>query len=59
MIGPIKGDTGYYLLQVDDKPGGRPRSALAGPPLQAGVSDAEYRDYVRGDLLSGDFKDYF
>ena len=59
LIGPIKGDTGYRLVRLDDKKASgvsqRMKDLLAG----AGVTDAEYRAYVRGDLLESAFSDYF
>jgi parvulin-like peptidyl-prolyl isomerase len=59
LVGPIKGDTGYRLVRLDDtKASGidqRMRQLLS----DAGVTDAEYRAYVRGDLLDTAFGDYF
>ncbi|HEX6139239.1 MAG TPA: peptidylprolyl isomerase [Candidatus Limnocylindria bacterium] len=59
VIGPTKTDEGWYLLRVDDvKPAG-PDKQLSDLLDAAGVSDAEYRDYVRTTLLQRKFQDYF
>jgi parvulin-like peptidyl-prolyl isomerase len=59
LLGPIKDDTGYRLVRVDGKKAAgidrRFRELLS----DAGVSDADYRAYVRGDLIKTAFRDYF
>jgi parvulin-like peptidyl-prolyl isomerase len=59
LVGPIKGDTGYRLVQVDDKKAAGPNQRLKDLLSTAGVTDADYRAYVRGDLLKTAFNDYF
>jgi parvulin-like peptidyl-prolyl isomerase len=59
VVGPLKNDSGWYLLKVDDL-----RPAGDNEPLREyltalGVSDETYRDYVRQELLRGRFQDYF
>ena len=58
MIGPIKNDTGWYLLKVDDARR-RARQDARLLPLEGGVTDEEYRDYIRQEVLRGDFQQYF
>jgi parvulin-like peptidyl-prolyl isomerase len=59
LIGPIKGDTGYRLVRVDDRKAAGTYQRLKDLLSAAGVSDAEYRAYVRGDLLKSAFDDHF
>jgi parvulin-like peptidyl-prolyl isomerase len=59
VIGPIKDDEGYHLLHLDDEKGEGPNQHLFDLLQSSGVSDAEYRTYVRGDLLRTAFNDYF
>lgn len=59
VAGPLRNDQGWYLLRVDErKPAGRDElfDNLLG---QANVSDAEFRAYVRTDLLETAFGEYF
>jgi parvulin-like peptidyl-prolyl isomerase len=59
VAGPLRNDQGWYLLRVDErKPAGRDElfDNLLG---QANVSDAEFRAYVRNDLLQTAFGEYF
>ncbi|MEO8638745.1 MAG: peptidylprolyl isomerase [Chloroflexota bacterium] len=59
LVGPIKGDTGYRLVRVDDTKAAGTDQRLKDLLSAAGVTDAEYRGYVRGDLLKAAFDDYF
>lgn len=59
LVGPIKGDTGYRLVRLDDRKAAGPNQRLKDLLSAAGVSDAEYRAYVRGELLRTAFNDYF
>jgi len=59
LVGPIKGDTGYRLVRVDDRKAAGTNQRLKDLLAAAGVSDAEYRAYVRGDLLKSAFDDHF
>jgi parvulin-like peptidyl-prolyl isomerase len=59
LVGPIKGDAGYRLVHVDDKKAAGSDQRLKDLLSAAGVTDAEYRAYVRGDLLKSAFDDYF
>jgi parvulin-like peptidyl-prolyl isomerase len=59
LVGPIKDDAGYHLLHVDDRRAAGPNQRLKDLLSAAGVTEAEYRAYVRGDLLKTTFRDYF
>lgn len=59
LLGPIKGETGYRLVRLDAKKAGGPNVRLRNLLSDVGVSDAEYRAYVRGDLMRTAFRDYF
>jgi parvulin-like peptidyl-prolyl isomerase len=59
VIGPIKDDGGYHLLRLDDEKAEGPNQHLSDLLQSSGVSDVEYRTYVRGDLLTTAFNDHF
>jgi peptidyl-prolyl cis-trans isomerase SurA len=59
VIGPTRSDDGWYLVRLDDLAEEHADEELANFLDAAGISDAEYRDYVRLDLLQGKFRDYF
>ena len=59
LVGPLKGDTGYRLVHVDDKKAAGPNQRLKDLLSTAGVTDADYRAYIRGDLLKTAFNGYF
>jgi len=59
LVGPVKGDTGYRLVHVDDKKAAGPNQRLKDLLSTAGVTDGDYRAYIRGDLLKTAFNDYF
>jgi parvulin-like peptidyl-prolyl isomerase len=59
VIGPIKDDNGYHLLHLDDSKAEGPNQDLIDLLSSSGVTDAEYRTYVRGDLLKTAFNAYF
>jgi peptidyl-prolyl cis-trans isomerase SurA len=59
VIGPIKNDSGWYLLKVDDRQVGGRDTILDDFLSSLGVSDEEYRDYIRQEVLRGDFQQYF
>ncbi len=59
LLGPIKGDTAYAVLKVDDV-----RKAATDTTLQkllssVKASDADYRDYIHDELYKTAFSDYF
>ena len=59
VVGPLKSDTGWFLLKVDDRqPAGRDElldEFLAG----AGVTDDVYHDYVRQELFRQQVQEFF
>jgi len=59
VLGPLQNDEGWYLLRVDEREDERPNENLSNFLQAAGISDQEYRDYVRQDLLQTAFRDYF
>ena len=59
VVGPLENEDGWYLLRVNERLDERPNDRLAEFLQAAGVSDAAYRDYVRQDLLQGEFRTYF
>ncbi len=59
LLGPLKGDTGYRLVHVDGKKAAATDRRFQELLSNAGVTDAEYRAYVRGDLMKAAFRDYF
>ncbi len=59
LVGPIKDETGYHLLRLEDSKAEGPDQRLKDLLSAAGVTDAEYRVYIRGELLKTAFNDYF
>ena len=59
LIGPTKDDSGYHILRLEARRPAGPDRRLLDLLGAAGVSDASYRDYVRGELLRDAFKDHF
>jgi parvulin-like peptidyl-prolyl isomerase len=59
VIGPIRNDTGWYLLKVDDRENAGRNETLDQFLSDIGVSDDEYRDYIRQEVLRGEFQQYF
>ena len=59
LVGPVKDDNGYHVLRLEARqPAGRDER-LVDLLATAGVSDASYRAYVRGELLRDAFNDHF
>ncbi len=59
VVGPIRTDTGWYLLKVDDRQAAGRDELLDSFLSEAGITDAEYHDYIRQEVLRGDFQQYF
>lgn len=59
LVGPTKDATGYHLLRVEAKKAQGPNARLKQALQDLGVSDGEYRTYVRGVLLDTAFRAYF
>lgn len=59
LLGPTKDDTGYHLLRLEAKKAKGPDTRLIESLQSYGVGDAEYRTYVRGELLDKGFRAYF
>jgi parvulin-like peptidyl-prolyl isomerase len=59
LIGPTKDDDGYHLVRLEARLADRPDARLIDLLAVAGVSDAAYRTYIRGELLKTAFNDHF
>jgi parvulin-like peptidyl-prolyl isomerase len=59
VLGPLKNETGWYLLKVDEVRPAGDNEPLRQNLSSGGVSDEAYRDYVRQELLRGEYRDYF
>jgi parvulin-like peptidyl-prolyl isomerase len=59
VVGPLENEDGWYLLRVEERLEERPNERLTEFLEAAGISDATYRDYVRQDLMQGEFRTYF
>lgn len=59
VVGPLSNDTGWYLLRVEARKDAGRDELLDQLLARIGVSDAEYRAYLRSDLLGTAFRDYF
>ena len=59
VVGPIRNDTGWYLLKVDDRQAAGRDTLLDDLLSEVGVTDEEYRDYIRQEVLRGEFQEHF
>lgn len=59
LVGPIKDSTGYHILRLEQRRAAGPDTRLTSLFSSAGVADAKYRSYVRGELLNAAFNTYF
>jgi parvulin-like peptidyl-prolyl isomerase len=59
VVGPSRGEDGWYLVRVEERLEERPNENLAEFLGAAGIGQDAYRAYVRQDLLQGQFRDYF
>ena len=58
-MGPIRNETGWYILKVDAIQPKHANSTLRDMLTTSGVSDADYREFVRQELLRDQFQQYF
>lgn len=59
VVGPLKNESGWYLLKVDDLRAAGENQALTELLSSNGVSDDTYRDYLREQLLRDRYQEYF
>jgi parvulin-like peptidyl-prolyl isomerase len=59
ILGPTKTDTGYDIVKLEERREAGDDKALADALATSGVSDDEYRSFIRDELLSKKFNDYF
>jgi parvulin-like peptidyl-prolyl isomerase len=59
LLGPIKGDAGYAILKVNKVRQAKPDTVLKDLLGSVHASDADYREYVRDELLKQGFQAYF
>jgi parvulin-like peptidyl-prolyl isomerase len=59
LIGPTRDEDGYHLVRLEARLAERPDTTLQELLEAAGVSDAEYRTYIRGELLNAAFTNSF
>jgi len=59
LVGPKKDDNGYHILRLEARQAAGPDTRLVDLLSAAGVSDAAYRVYVRGEVLRSAFQDHF
>lgn len=59
IVGPLKTDTGYDIVKLEDRKEAGDDKALTDALASAGVSDDEYRGFIRDELLGQKFRDYF
>lgn len=59
VIGPKRGDAGWYLLKLEDVRTAHTDKDLTDVLKAANVSDDDYRAYVREQVLRDRFRDYF
>jgi parvulin-like peptidyl-prolyl isomerase len=59
VVGPLRNADGWYLLRVDERQDAGRDELLDNLMAQGNVTDAEYRAYIRSELLRTAFRDYF
>ena len=59
VVGPVKGDVDYTLVKVDKVRKAAPDALLKTLLSSVHASDADYREYVRDELLTNAFQGYF
>jgi parvulin-like peptidyl-prolyl isomerase len=59
LLGPLKGDAGYAILKVNKVRQAKPDTVLQDLLGSVHASDADYREYVRDELLKKRFQTYF
>jgi parvulin-like peptidyl-prolyl isomerase len=59
LLAPAKDDQGYHILKVSAVLADRPNKLLIDLLAASGINDAQYRAYLRTDLLRSKFRDYF
>jgi parvulin-like peptidyl-prolyl isomerase len=59
LVGPVEVDRGAAVLQLVERREATTEGGLQQLLQQAGITDASYRDYIRGVLLNDAFRDHF
>jgi parvulin-like peptidyl-prolyl isomerase len=59
LLGPVKGDTAYAILKVEAVRKAGPDTTLKTLLASVKASDADYRAYIKDELLKTAFSDYF
>jgi parvulin-like peptidyl-prolyl isomerase len=59
VLGPLRSEAGWYLLKVEGREPAQRDVNIDDFLAQAGISDAEYREYIREEVLRTKFRDYF
>ena len=59
VAGPLRNEQGWYLLRVDERKPAGPDQLFIDLLGTANVSDADFRGYVRGELMRAAFRSYF
>lgn len=59
LLGPTRDDTGFHILRLDERRPAGPDQPLLDLLSGAGVTEAEYRAYVRSELLRQKYREHF
>ncbi|TMB84955.1 MAG: hypothetical protein E6J39_02560 [Chloroflexi bacterium] len=59
VVGPVKGDVGYVLVKVDKVRKAETDALLKTLLSSVHASDADYREYIRDELLKDAYQTYF
>jgi len=59
LLGPTKDTSGYHILRLDDQKAAGPHKFLIDLLAASGVTDGQYRAYLRTELLRNKVEDYF
>ncbi len=59
LVGPTRYETGVWIVRLEERRDSGPDTVLADLLQATGITDAQFRDYVRNEMLAETFRDYF
>ncbi|MDQ2689331.1 MAG: peptidylprolyl isomerase [Chloroflexota bacterium] len=59
LVGPVETDRGYAVLELTARRAATTEDGLRDRLAEQGIDEGTYREYVRGELLVDEFRDYF
>jgi len=59
LVGPVETERGFAVLQLTERREATAEGGLGDRLREQGIDDATYREYLRGELLVDQFREYF